>query len=104
MTDAIMAEQQYDGISVEDAKKKQAKEAEEAAKKASETSKTLKNNKIDVERNEELIDIIKSKFTSADDDTKTKVKEIMSENGIAKFNDPEGTPTKPLEEIVALLQ
>ena len=104
MTDAIMAEQQYDGISVEDAKKKQAKEAKEAAKKASETSKAFKNNKVDAERNEELIEIIKSKFTSAEDDVKTRIKEIMSENGIAKFNDPEGTPTKPLEEIVALLQ
>ena len=104
LTDAIEREAQKGSKSVAELKKEQDAEKKIADKRASEYSAKKVATKIDAERNEELIDIIKSKFTSADDDTKAKVKEIMAENGIAKFNDPEGTPTKPLEEIVALLQ
>jgi hypothetical protein len=103
MQDAILCEQKNDGISIDEAKKKQDEAAEEIAKKAREVSKSVKQNKIDIEKNEELIAYIRERFPKADSEVKTKIKEIMANTGITKFNDPEGTPTKPLEEIVSLL-
>lgn len=103
LTEAIEKEAAKGSKSISVLKKEQAKEEKEASKKASEYSKTAKENKVDADKNEELITVIKSKFTSADADTKTKVKELMSKYGIEKFNDPENTPTKGLEEIVSLL-
>ena len=102
LTDAIENEAKKGTKSVEELKKEQAKQQKEADKKAAEYSKNAKANKVDVERNEELIGIIKSKFSDADDDTKTAIKQIMADNGIANFKDVE-VPTKPLEEIVKLL-
>lgn len=104
LQNAILSEQSKGTKSLEQTRKEQAEAQKKADKKAAEYSKTAKNNKIDAERNEELIDIIKEKFTSAEDKTKEQIRAIMTQNKIAKFNDPENTPTKPLEEIVALLQ
>ena len=103
MTDAILAEQSNDGISVEDAKKKQAKAAKEAEKIALENSSKAKNNKIDEEKNEELIEAIKTNYSEADDEVKAQVKEIMSKYNIPNFKTTE-VSTKGLEEIVSLLQ
>lgn len=101
--DAILAEQKNDGISIEDAKKEQAAEAKEAAKKATEISKSAKKNKIDVEKNTELIPVIKTKFPNADESVKEKVREIMTEYKISSFKDAEELPTEGLEKIVKVL-
>lgn len=104
MNDAILAEQSKDGVSLEEAKKEQDKEAKEERKKASEKSKAAKNNKVDVERNEELKEIIQSKFGSLDADNKAKFKEIMTENNIESFKDVSETPTKVLETLAAFFE
>lgn len=102
MQDAILAEQAKGTKTLEETKKEQAKAQKEADKKAAEYSKAAKENKIDEERNEELIDIIKAKFPNASDDTKAKVKEVMAKAGIENFKET-SVPTKPLEKIVEIL-
>lgn len=102
MEDAILAEHSKSGETVEQTKKKQAKAQKEAEKKAAEYSKNAKSNKIDTERNEELLLTIKNKFTNATDEVKTEVKAVMAEYGFANFKDVE-VPTKALEKIVELL-
>lgn len=97
MQDAIMDEQKNDGISVTDAKKKQAAQAKEDAKKASETSKAAKNNKVDAEKNEELKAIIQEGFGSLED--KTEFKALMAEVGITSFKDVSETPTAALQKL-----
>lgn len=104
MTDAILEEQKKDGISLNEAKKKQDKAEKEAEKQAIENSANAKKiGKIDEEKNEELIGIIKSKFPDANDKTKAKVKETMAEYNIPNFKTTE-VSTNGLEEIVSLLQ
>lgn len=102
MKDAILAEQAKGTKTLEETKKEQAKAQKEADKKAAEYSKSAKENKIDEEKNEELIEIIKAKFPNASDDTKAKVKEVMAEAGIENFKEV-SVPTKPLEKIVEIL-
>ena len=56
----------------------------------------------DLNKNEEYIEIIRSKFIDADDDIKNKAKEIMAEYNIPNFKSPE-VSTEGLEKIVNLL-
>lgn len=102
LEDAILKEQSKSGISVEDAKKRQAKAEKEKAKAATEYIENKKKNTIDEERNEELIDIIKTKYPKTTDEIKDKIKEVMADGGIENFKNTD-VPTKPLEEIVKLL-
>ena len=102
MEDAILAEHAKGGESVEQTKKKQAKAQKEADKKAAEYSKNAKSNKVDTEKNEELLAVIKNKFTDVTDDIKAEVKAVMAEYGFANFKDVE-VPTMALEKIVELL-
>lgn len=102
MEDAILAEHAKGDESVEQTKKKQAKAQKDADKKAAEYSKNAKSNKIDTERNEELLAVIKNKFTNAEDDVKAEVKAVMAEYGFANFKDVE-VSTMALEKIVELL-
>ena len=74
----------------------------ERKQKAQEYSENLKDNKIDTDRNDELIDILKTKFPDADDDTKQEVKNLMAKYDIPNFKDND-VSTKGLEEIVAIL-
>lgn len=83
-------------------KKRKTEEVKERKQKAQEYSENVKDNKIDTERNDELIDIIKTKFPDADDDTKQEVKNLMSKYDIPNFKDND-VSTKGLEEIVAIL-
>lgn len=103
MKDAILAEQKLDGISLKDAEKKQKKEAAEMKKAAAEYSKKKKENPIDVDRNEELIEDIKTKYAKADDEVKKQVKEVMAEYDISSFKDADAIQTVALEEIVSIL-
>jgi len=64
--------------------------------------KILKIIKLILKKNDELIDIIKTKFPDADDDTKTKAKNLMTKYNIPNFKDND-VSTKGLEEIVAIL-
>lgn len=105
MTDAIAAEQSKDGISVKDAQKKQAAEAEEAKKLASAASKAAKENKVDIERNEELKDVIEAGFkTLSDPDKKAEFKALMAENNVTSFKDVSEIPTKALETLASYFE
>lgn len=100
--DAILAEQKKSGTSLKDAEKKQKakdKEAEEAAK---EYSKSAKENKIDPDRNAELIEYMTGAFKELDDDKKTPIKELMKAEGLKNFNGLSEYPTAKVEEIKAL--
>ena len=98
--DAIKAEQKKSGTSYADAEKKQKAIDKEKAKAASEYSKSAKENKIDVERNEELVEEIKTKFAGLEEDGATEVKELMKELGVKNFKEPDSVPTKHLEQIL----
>ncbi len=87
LQDAILAEQSKSGVSVADAKKKQAKENKEKEKAAAEYSKSRVANKVDTERNDQLISAIKDAFTSGDEGTKTAIKSAMAENNVENFKD-----------------
>lgn len=100
--DAIMKEHSKGDLSVEESKKKQAKAEKEKEKEAAEYSKQKKEHKVDEERNAELIDIIKAKFSDAEDDVKDKIKAIMEEANIPNFKSTD-VSTKALEKIVELL-
>lgn len=103
MKDAIAAEQSLDGISIKDAEKKQKKAAEEQKREAAEYSRRKKENLADSDKNEELVEQIKEKFSDADAEIKTKVKEIMAEYKLENFKDVSETPTVCLEKILGLL-
>ena len=62
--------------------------------------------KINEEKNEELTVFIKEKFTKADADTKTAVKELMAEYGIKNFKEETvyDNSTEGLEKIAELLK
>lgn len=102
MKDAILAEQAKTGISLAETKKRDAKADKEKEKAAEEYIKNKVTNAIDEDRNSELIDIIKTKYPKATDETKEQIKVVMANGGIENFKSID-VPTKPLEEIVALL-
>lgn len=102
MQDAIMKEHSKGTLTVEQSKKKAAKEAKEKEEFAAKYAEEKAKNHADEDRNAELIDIIKTKFPDADDDTKAKVKSIMAQYDIPNFKDND-VSTKGLEEIVAIL-
>lgn len=102
MQDAIEAERAKSGKTLAESQKEQAEKdraAEEAAKEYSDAQRTRK---VDAERNDELISIIKPKFLKTTTENKAAVKDVMSEYGFEKFTDPD-IPTVALEKIVQIL-
>lgn len=99
-----------DAIQKEHEKQKGAKSIEETAKqqaveKEKEIEKVIKERtKINVDRNNELTDIIKLKFGVASNDQKVAIKEIMDTYGISSMKDVDTNPTEALEKIVEILQ
>lgn len=75
---------------------------EKAKNLAKEKDRQSRANKVDEDRNAELILEIKPLYSAASDDTKTRVKSIMAEYGMTKLSDPD-TPTAALEKIVQIL-
>lgn len=99
--DAILAEQEKDGIPLEEAQAKQAKEAEEAKEIAKANSENAKAKKIEEQeevKRSEILDEIMSKIVDASMETKVKVKDILYANGYSKLTDPD-IPVKLLKEI-----
>lgn len=104
MQDAINIEKTKNGKSLEDAKKEQKKKDKEKEKAQIEYSKSLADNKIDIERNEELKLQIQSKVTElTSKEDKAKFKKLMSDNNIESFSDVSEIPTKSLENILSSL-
>lgn len=102
MTDAIEAERSKGGKTLEESKKEQEVRDKKASEAASEYSKSAKTSKVDPDRNAEILEIVKSKFPEAGADVKVQIRELMNENGISKFTDPD-IPTAVFEKIVQLL-
>lgn len=102
MQDAILAEHSKGTKSLDETKKEQAVAQKKADNEAAEYSKSARANKIDTEKNESLLEIIKNKFPDASNATKKSVKEVMVEYGFENFKDIE-VPTAALEKIVEML-
>lgn len=102
---AIKAEQDSKGISETEAKKNQKAKDERLAKEAAEYSKAAKDNKVDSERNEELIQEMKDLYSDikSDEEKAAPIKAKMHELKAKKFDDLIEKPTKVLEELRALM-
>ena len=102
ITDAIMAEHSKGDKTVEQSKKdlekaRKQKEAEVAEKLEHDAA-----NKVDEEKNAELVSTIQNKFSDVSAATKKKVKAFMAEHDIPNFKNADEIPTANLEAIVAM--
>ena len=80
------------------------RKAEELAQREAQAKDFIENvASVDVELNAKYIDEIKILFATASDEKKTKVRDIMSSNGLAKF-DAETNKTSALADILAILK
>ena len=103
ITYAIMAEHSKGDKTVEQSKKdlekaRKQKEAEVAEKLEHDAA-----NKVDEEKNAELVSTIQNKFSDVSAATKKKVKAFMAEHDIPNFKNADEIPTANLEAIVAML-
>lgn len=103
LKDAILAEHSKGSKSVEQSEKELKEARKQKEKELAEKQKADAVNKIDVERNAELLQIIQNKFPDADAATKKSVKEIMKEHDIPNFKNADDIPTAVLEQIVNVL-
>lgn len=89
---------------ISDKEIKKQKEAEETARNKAglEFAKNATINKIDLDRNEEIIAEIKSRFTDATEEVQSAIKSKMAEVGLRNFKDTE-VPTASLEAVLAVL-
>lgn len=99
---AIKAEQKKSGVSYSAAQKKQKETEKKEKAAASEYSKNARENKIDPERNEELIDKMGEAFGDMDVDAKAPIKTKMKELGLKNFKGLAEYPTAEVEEIAKL--
>lgn len=103
LKDAILAEHSKGGKSVEQSEKELKEARKQQEKELAEKQKADAANKIDEDRNAELLQIIQNKFPDADAATKKSVKEIMKEHDIPNFKNADDIPTAILEQIVKVL-
>ena len=87
-------------VSDKDIAKRKKEETEERKKSAMVFSTASKDNKIDAEKNIELVEDIKSRYSELDEDGTTEVKRFMKELGIKSFKEPDTIPTKHLEQVL----
>lgn len=103
LTDAILAEHSKGDKTVEQSKKELEAAREKQEAKVAEKLKQDAKNKVDEDRNAELMSVIQNKFSEANAATKKKVKAIMAENNIPNFKNSDDIPTAILESIVEVL-
>lgn len=103
LKDAILAEHSKGGKSVEQSEKELKEARKQQEKELAEKQKADAANKIDEDRNAELLQVIQNKFPDADAATKKSVKEIMKEHDIPNFKNSDDIPTAVLEQIVKVL-
>lgn len=84
---------------------KETKVAQEKAKEKQieEAVENVKASKVDENLNEKLADKIREKFSSATDEVKVKISEVMKENNIKSLKDTSEIPTIVLQKIADLL-
>jgi DNA polymerase III delta prime subunit len=97
--EAIKVEASKSNKSFEDMKKEQEEKDADAENKATEFSKSAKLNKIDEEKNEELLDSIKKRYQSMKETEKADFKNLMKELGVESFKDASIIPTASLEKL-----
>lgn len=101
--EALEKEVKNAGISLDERRKEDNQREKEAEKKANEMSKSIKANKVDLDRNEELISSMKEQFKSMEaGDKKDAIKVKMKEMAMKNFDGLLEHPTKELEEIYKL--
>lgn len=103
LKDAILAEHSKGSKSVEQSEKELKEARKQQEKELAEKQKADAVNKIDEDRNAELLQVIQNKFPDADAATKKSVKEIMKEHDIPNFKNADDIPTAILEQIVKVL-
>lgn len=103
LKDAILAEHSKGGKSVEQSEKELKEARKQQEKELAEKQKADAANKIDEDRNTELLQVIQNKFPDADAAIKKSVKEIMKEHDIPNFKNADDIPTAVLEQIVKVL-
>ena len=103
LKDAILAEHSKGGKSVEQSEKELKEARKQQEKELAEKQKADAANKIDEDRNAELLQVIQNKFPDADAATKKSVKEIMKEHDISNFKNVDDVPTAVLDEIVNVI-
>lgn len=103
LKDAILAEHSKGGKSVEQSEKELKEARKQQEKELAEKQKADAANKIDEDRNAELLQVIQNKFPDADAATKKSVKKIMKEHDIPNFKNADDIPTAILEQIVKVL-
>lgn len=103
LKDAILAEHSKGGKSVEQSEKELKEARKQQEKELAEKQKADAANKIDEDRNAELLQVIQNKFPDADAATKKSVKEIMKEHDIPNFKNADDIPTAILGQIVKVL-
>lgn len=102
LKDAIEKEANKKIISKEDQEKQQEEIDKNASKKATAYSKSKSENKIDQDRNAELLFDIKAKYVNASDSTKSEIRKIMADYDVENFKSVE-VPTACLEKIYKLI-
>lgn len=103
ITDAIMAEHSKGDKTVEQSKKDLEKARKQKEAKVAEKLEHDAANKVDEEKNAELVSTIQNKFSDVSAATKKKVKAFMAEHDIPNFKNADEIPTANLEAIVAML-
>lgn len=90
-------------VSGKEIEKRKKTEKEERFKRGIEESKKAKEEHVDTQKNDELVEQIKTLYKAAEQETKDAVKEIMAEYEIESFKDVSETPTVALEKILSAL-
>lgn len=102
ITDALEAEVKNAGVSLSDRKKEDKIREAEAEKIGNENSKIKKENKVDINRNEELAELLTEKAVELkknDADKFEEFKKMMAEFGLKNFKTVDEVPTAHLEQL-----
>ncbi len=98
-----MAEHSKGDKTVEQSKKDLEKARKQKEVEVAEKLEHDAANKVDEEKNAELVSTIQNKFSDVSAATKKKVKAFMAEHDIPNFKNADEIPTANLEAIVAML-
>lgn len=90
-------------ITDKEIEKRKKTEVEERKKMALEYADEIKNNPIDLTRNEELKEFISTKYGELDTKQKKEFKTLMTEKGIKSFKDVSEIPTENLQALADFL-
>lgn len=102
MNDAILAEAKKGSTPIADLEKKQKAAEKEKEAEIKKYSEERRKGHINLDRNEELVEIIRAKYMDASDETKEKITQLRAQYDIPNFKEA-NVSTEGLEEIVSCL-